>query len=67
MKYVIDSHLITQFAYINLIELEESKPLLENREFKKNIFHFYFLNINIFLVLLGTLMKISERTKNIQL
>ena len=56
----IDSHMITKFAYINLIEFEESKPLLEDREFKKNIFHFYFLNTNIFFVSLGTLIKISK-------
>ena len=43
----IDSRLITKFCDINLIEIEESKPLLENREFKKGIFHFYFLNTDI--------------------
>ena len=58
----IDSHLITTVTDINLIEMEESKPLLENREFRKGIFHFYFLNSRISLVgiLLGTPMKMLE-------
>ena len=38
----IDNHLITKFIDINLIEIEESKPLLENQEFKKGIFHLFF-------------------------
>ena len=38
----IDSHLITKFSDTNLREIEENKPFLENREFKKCIFHFYF-------------------------
>ena len=37
-----------------------SKPLLENRDLKKNIFHFNFLNIDIFLNKLGTLINILE-------
>ena len=52
----IDSHTITKFKDINLIEVEESKLLLENQELKKGIFHFYLLNIDIFLGKLDTLM-----------
>ena len=60
----IDSHLITKFSDINLIKIEESKPLLENREFKKGISHFYFLNTDISLGISGTLMKILGRIEN---
>ena len=38
---------MTKLSDMNLIEIEESKPLLENREFKKGIFHFNFLNTDI--------------------
>ena len=33
----IDSYTITKFKDLNLIEIEESKLLLENQEFKKGI------------------------------
>ena len=56
----IDSHLITKFSDINLREIEENKPFLEKREFKKGIFHFYFSNFDISLGISGTLMKILE-------
>ena len=49
---------------LNLIEIQESKPLLENQEFQKHIFHFYFLNIDIFLGKLDTLMRILEHIEN---
>ena len=52
----IDSHTITEFKDINLIEIEESKLLLGNQELKKGIFHFYILNIDFFLGKLDTLM-----------
>ena len=61
-----DSHLITKFTDINLIEKEESKPI-DNREFRKGIFHFYFLNIHISLGIIGTLVKILEHIENIQM
>ena len=54
----IDSHAMTTFKDIYHIEIEERKLLLENREFKKDIFHFYFLNIAIFLGKLDTHMNI---------
>ena len=63
----IDSHLITKFTDVNLIKIGESKPLLDNREFRKGIFHFYFLNIHISLGILGTLMKILEHIEIIQM
>ena len=56
----IDSQLITKFSDINLREIEEGTPLLENLEFTKGILCFYFLNIHISLGISGTLMKISE-------
>ena len=61
----IDSHTITKFKDINLIEIEESKLLLENQEFNKGIFHFYFFNIDIFLGKLDTLMTFLEHIQNI--
>ena len=63
----IDSHLIAKLTDINLIEMEESKPLLENLEFRKGMFHFYFLNSHISLGMLRTLMKILEHIENIQM
>ena len=63
----IDSHLITKSSDINLIEIEESKPLLEYGEFKKGIFHFYFLNTYISLGISGTLMKLLGRIENIMM
>ena len=62
----IDSHLIT-FSDLNLREIEESVPLLENREFKKGIFHFYLLNIDTSLGISGTLMKILGHLENIMM
>ena len=32
---------------INIVEIDERKDMGESREFKKSIFYFYFLNINI--------------------
>ena len=61
----IDSHLITKFTDINLIKIGESKPLLENQEFRKGIFPFYFLNIHISLGILGTFGKSLEHIENI--
>ena len=61
----IDSHTITKFKDINFIEIEEGKLLIENREIKKGIFRFYFLNMNSFLGKLDTLMKILEHIENI--
>ena len=66
MNWSINSHLITKFSDINIIVIEESKPLLENREFKKGIFCFYLLNINISLGISGTLMKILDHIDNIK-
>ena len=63
----IDGHLITKFSDINLIEIEESKPLLENREFKKVILHFYFLNTDISLGISVTLMKMLGHIENIMM
>ena len=63
----IDCHVITKFSDINLINKEESKPLLENWEFKKGIFHFYFLDTDISLGISGTLMKILGRIENIMM
>ena len=63
----IDSHLITKCSDINLIEIEENKPLLENGEFKKGIFHFYFLNTDISFGISGTLMKIIGHIENIMM
>ena len=63
----IDSHLITKCSDIKLIEIEENKLLLENRKFKKGIFHFYFLNIDISLGVLGTLMRILGHIENIMM
>ena len=63
----IDSQLITKFSDIHLREIEESASLLENREFTKDIFCFYFLNIHISLAVSGTLMKISEHIENMKM
>ena len=63
----IDSHLITKLTDINLKEMEESKPLLENREFRKDIFHFYFLNIHISLGIFGAHMNILGHIENIKM
>ena len=49
--------LIAKFTNLNHIEIQESKPMLENQEFEKCIFHFYFLKIDIFLSKLYILMK----------
>ena len=61
----IDSHLITKFSNINFREIEENKPFLENREFKKGIFPFYFSSFDNSLGLSGTLMKILGHIENI--
>ena len=45
----IDSNLINKFSYTNLREIEENKPFLENRLYKKGIFHFYFSNFEVHL------------------
>ena len=45
----IYSHQITKFRGISFLEIEVTKPLLDNREF-----HFHFLNIVIFLDIKGT-------------
>ena len=66
-EYSIDSHLMAQFTHVNLIEIEEGKLWLRNREFKISIFHFYFSNIDISVVILCTLMKILKLVENIQL
>ena len=63
----IDSHAMTRFKDINLLGTEESKSLLEWREFKKDIFHFYFLNIDNFLRKLDTHLKTLEHIENIQM
>ena len=63
----IDSRLIAKLTDINLIEMEESKLLLENLEFIKGMFHFYFLNSHISFGMLGTLMKNLEHIENIQM
>ena len=49
----IDSHLMTKFSDINLREIEENTPFLEDSEFKKK-----FLNFDISLAISGTLMRI---------
>ena len=63
----IDSHLITKCSDINLIEIEENKPLLVNREFKKGIFHFYLFNTDTSLGISGTLMKMLGHKENIMM
>ena len=67
MKYSIDSHLMVKFTHVNLIEIEEGKLWLGNQEFKISIFHFYFLNIDISIGILCTLMKVLKHVKPIQL
>ena len=42
----IDSHLIAKFTHENLIEIEEGKLLLPNREFKISIL-LWLISINI--------------------
>ena len=63
----IDSPWITKFSDTNLIEIEESTPLLENRKFTKGIFRFYFLKIHISLAISGKLMRILEHIENIKM
>ena len=63
----IDSHLITKFSDVNLREIEENKPFLQNREFKKGIFHFYFSNFDISLGISGKLMTILGHIENIMI
>ena len=41
---------MTKFSDINLREIDENKPFLENSEFKKGIFHFYFFRTSISLL-----------------
>ena len=60
----IDSHLITKCSDINLREIEENKPFLENREFEKGIFHFYFSNFDISLSISGTLITVLGHKEN---
>ena len=64
---LIDSHLITKFGESNLREKEENIPFLENRDFKKGIFHFYFSNFDISLGISGTLMKVLGHIENIMI
>ena len=63
----IDSQWISKLSDTNLIEIEESIPLLENRKFTKGIFCFYFLKIHISLAISGTLMRILEHIENIKM
>ena len=60
----LDRHLLTKFIDINLREIKENKPFLENCKFKKGIFHFYFSNFDISLSISGTLMKILGHKEN---
>ena len=63
----IDSQWISKFSDTNLIEIEESTPLLENRKFTKVIFFFFFLKIHISLAISGTLMRILEHIEYIKM
>ena len=55
-----DRHLIAKYSDINVIEMMEIKPLLENLKFKRGIFHFYvfYICINISFGIPGTIMNI---------
>ena len=63
----IDSHLITKSSDTNLREIEKNKPFLENWEFKKGIFHFYFSNFDISLGIYGTLHNFRTYRKHYDL
>ena len=63
----INSQWISKFSDTNLIEIEESTPLLENRKFTKGIFCFYILKIYISLAISGTLMRILEHVESIKM